>query len=100
LKGIVQERRHNEQERKKERRIKGRNKASKTFLRWFKEDTLDVIAEDKEAREEICRACEILARLKDKDHAGPCVESEVQRTLQHLSFFSRSAILDMINNLE
>ncbi len=42
---------------------------------------MDVIAEDKEAREEICRACEILARLKDKDHAGPCVESEVQRTL-------------------
>jgi hypothetical protein len=52
------------------------------------------------ATEEICQAHEILACLQDKDRAGPCVESEVQRTLKRLSSFSQSAILDMIDNLE
>jgi hypothetical protein len=72
----------------------------------LKESILDAITEDKEAREEICRACEILARLKDKNHAVPTVEPKVRRTsstltsLKRLATFSKREILDMITNRE
>jgi hypothetical protein len=73
------------------------------------ESILDDTTEDKETREEICRASNILARVKDKDHAGPIVEPQLGKTSsssltaalkKHLAFFSESAILDLTKNRE
>jgi hypothetical protein len=65
----------------------------------LKESVLDDTAEDKD----------ILARVKDKDHAGPIAEPQLGKTSssssltmlkKHLAFFSHRPILDLIKNRE
>jgi hypothetical protein len=70
----------------------------------LKASILEATTEDEETREDVCRASKILARLRDKDHAGPIVEPQLRRTsstlaaLKHLATLSQSAILGLIVN--
>jgi hypothetical protein len=70
----------------------------------LRESMLEATTEDKETREEICRASQILACLRGKDCARPIVEPQLRRTsstltaLKHLATLRQSTILRCIAN--